>query len=268
MTVDQSFLGKVFVVEDADARIRVDNDLMNYAKYKAGDVLPAGKAVGDFKLIPKGTKVTVGAVKKLAMGVTVYLVCQARSADGQTVLGWTSTRNLAGKFVNETIGILKPEPGAGQFGPNAAWSRGKYLGQVDLVEIIDATVEIERIAIDTVQAYFDLVVAAKPAGIEILLNSGFRSYPEQKDLYEGYVAGRPGYNTAAKPGNSKHQNGIAFDIKVNGFDSPIYDWLTQNATSHGFLRTVNGEPWHWEYDPARAATAKQKGTFKAPNVSN
>ncbi len=71
------------------------------------------------------------------------------------------------------------------------------------------------------------------------INSAFRSYREQEALYEGFIKKLPGFNTAAKPGASKHQNGVAFDIQVaGGAGDPCYDWLTKNAPQRGFVRTV------------------------------
>jgi LAS superfamily LD-carboxypeptidase LdcB len=76
-----------------------------------------------------------------------------------------------------------------------------------------------------------------------------------------------GFNTAAPPGSSNHQNGIAFDIAVGGGSGdPIYDWLKKNAPARGFIRTVNKEPWHWEFDKAKAAIAVAAKTFKTKNV--
>ena len=44
-----------------------------------------------------------------------------------------------------------------------------------------------------------------------------------------------------------------------GAGSSIYDWLATNATGFGFVRTVSGEPWHWEFRPAAAHEAKRLG---------
>ena len=86
--------------------------------------------------------------------------------------------------------------------------------------------------------------------------------------YEGYSNHRPGFNLAAKPGRSNHQSGIAFDIALAGADgNPVYEWLKRNAAAHGFIRTVNKEPWHWEYDRAKAATAMAAHTYKTGNVT-
>ncbi len=270
MSIEKSFLDKVFVVEDPDARIRDDANPANYTKYQAGDQPPPGKAVGDFKVIPKGTKIKVTDIVRLPTGSqSVTVLSRTTSQDGVTVLGLTSTRNLKGKFVNESLGLLTPKAGAGKFSPTAAWSRGNYLGQVDLVEIMDIRLDIERISLSTAGPYFDMVRAAAEAGVTVAINSGFRSYPEQKYLYEGHVAGRPGFNLAAKPGHSNHQNGLAFDLAVAGGDgSPTYEWLKTNATGFGFVRTVSGEPWHWEYDVAKAHHARNNGTFKTPGVTS
>ena len=171
--------------------------------------------------------------------------------------------------MNETLGPVAPEHGAGRFGPNAAWAKGAYLGQVDLVAILDAKLEVERLALNTIAPYLAMVEAGAADGVLVSINSGFRSYPEQKLLWEGFSRGIPGFNRAARPGASNHQNGIAFDIAVPGGDgNPTYEWMKRRATGFGFVRTVTGEPWHWEYDPARAEAAARSGTFKTPNVAN
>lgn len=259
MSFAESYRDKTFVVDDADARIRRDDDLMAF--------VPA--AGGIFQTIPKGTEVKVVEVRVAEGGSKSSIVfCRARSADGSRVFGWTSTRNLAGKFMNETIGLVQPEPGAGRFGPNAAWSNGEYLGQLELVAVVDSRLDIERLALNTIGAYAALVAAAAKDGIQVTLNSGFRSYPEQKHLHEGFVRGLPGFNTAAKPGFSKHQNGIAFDLSVAGGDgNPTYEWLKRHATTFGFVRTVSREPWHWEFDEPKAQVALAAGTFKTSTVT-
>lgn len=270
MSHTPSYLSKTFIIADADARLRDPQDLTTYLRFSAGDPLPPGVKVGDFKTVPRGTVLRIDEIRRLPTGsqsVTVF--CHAVSdADGAEI-GWTSTRNLAGRFVNETLGLLAPAPGSGKFGPNAAWSHGIYLGQIDLVEIVSASLGIRRIAERTAGPFLALVAAAAAEAVTVAIESGFRSYPEQKFLHDGYVKHLPGFNKAAPPGASNHQNGIAFDIAVSGgAGNPAYDWLTAHATGFGFVRTVSGEPWHWEYDPSRAAAAQQQGTFKTPNVND
>lgn len=268
MSQAESFLDKIFTVADPDARLRKPGDLMNFLVYTAADPLPPGEAVGNFKRIPQGTKVKVDDVELVRTGTSASIVFgHALSQDGATEFGWTSTRNLDRKFINETLGEVPPAPGAGKFGPNAAWSGGAFIGQRILVEIVDVTLEIERIALDTLEPYLALVKAAAADNISVAINSGFRSYPEQKFLFDGFTKHLPGFNTAAPPGSSKHQNGIAFDIRVAGGNGdPVYEWLKKNGPAHGFIRTVNKEPWHWEFDKVKAAKAVANHTFKTANV--
>ncbi len=58
-------------------------------------------------------------------------------------------------------------PARGQYGPNAAWSKGGYLGQVDLVEIVDNGHEIERLTSSAVEPYFAMVAAAKASDVTV-----------------------------------------------------------------------------------------------------
>ena len=225
-------------------------------------------ANGEFPRIPVGHQVHIDAVQLVEAGSQSFkLSGHAVKADDLSPIGWTSTANFVGKFRNETIGSVRPEPGAGRFGRNAAWSDGQYLGQIELVAIVDERLEIEYLAAASVGAYTTLVAAAAREGITLTLNSGFRSYPEQKHLRDGFERHLPGFNTAAKPGYSKHQNGIAFDLVVPGGDgNPTYEWLKRHGPSFGFVRTVNKEPWHWELDPQKAQVALASNTFKTASV--
>ncbi len=107
MNLSQSFRDKPFQIADPEARIRNEDDLLTYATYKAGDTLPPGAHVGDFKIISKETRLLVTETKILLTGSqsrTVY--ARTTSIDGATAFGWTSTRNFYGQFINETIGGL------------------------------------------------------------------------------------------------------------------------------------------------------------------
>lgn len=254
---ERSYLSKKFTIASPDARLRRADDLMAF-----------DTSSGAIMKIPQGTVIRVDDVQRLPTGAKkIALFAHAIREDG-TAIGWTSTGNLEGKFVNETLELLLPAAGSGKFGPNAAWSHGVYAGQLDLVEIVDAKIEIERLAMQTVSPYLNMVSKAGLSGVIVAINSGFRSYPEQKFLWDGFSKHLPNFNQAAKPGFSNHQNGIAFDIDIvetNG--NEVYDWLKKHAPSLGFLRTVNNEPWHWEYDPHQAQQAAQKGTYKLPSVT-
>lgn len=261
MTRDLSYRDHAFTVADPDARVRDPNNLMGYLAAPAG-----APSTNGLRIIPKDTVVAVDEVRIVERGAGAPLIfAHTTSAEGQE-LGWTSSRNFAGKFVNETLGAKAP-PNNDKKGAHAAWSEGRFKKQLTLVPIVDAKFELCYISLETLAPYLDMVAAAAADGVQVAINSAFRSYREQQDLYDGYVRRLPGYNTAAKPGTSQHQNGLAFDIQVaGGAGDPCYDWLTQHAPQHGFVRTVNKEPWHWEYDPAKAQAAIAKGTFKIDRV--
>jgi LAS superfamily LD-carboxypeptidase LdcB len=116
----------------------------------------------------------------------------------------------------------------------------------------------------TTACAFDKVAsAAKQAGVTIKIASGFRTIARQEYFYNCYLtkACNNG-NLAAVPGRSNHGRGIALDLntncggqtgpKPNCGGSPVYQWLYNNAHNYGFTRTVQSEPWHWEYVGAGA----------------
>lgn len=117
------------------------------------------------------------------------------------------------------------------------WAHGRKK-QIQLVYI--GGVELEA---KTARAFRKMALAAKKAGIEMLIRSGFRSNDAQRALYARF---RKGWgNLAARPGFSNHQSGKAVDIVIE--DYKVYDWLKRNAAKFGFKRTVRREAWHWEY---------------------
>src|SRR5262245_40671087 len=142
MSRTESYLDKTFVVADPDARIRNAEDLMEFERYTAADVLPPGEQVGNFKRIAQNTRVKVDQTKATPTGSKgSILFARALSEDGTVKLGWTSSRNFKGKFVNETLRAIPPAANAEQVGPNAAWRAGDFIGQITLVEIMDAGLE-------------------------------------------------------------------------------------------------------------------------------
>lgn len=172
-------------------------------------------------------------------------------------IGWTSAANL-------TDGCTKYFASAewlDQKGANACWRAGSYIGTKILVNIVGNGGEMEQITFESLKPYFALRDAAAEVNLQLCVESGFRTYRHQERLYNDYRRGRG--NLAAKPGRSNHQHGQAFDFNTLGYDgTPMYDWLKRNAPKFGFLRTVNGEHWHWEYLPTQAAEIARNGGFK------
>lgn len=261
MTVSQSYLDKTFLVTDGDARIRQDGNLLEFVRYAAGESLPPGRQIGDPKTIARG--MTVRAIEaRVGPNATIFARVQPTDA-GAAVLGWTSSGNFGSDFLNQTLREIPPSSNDQQ-GDNAAWQDGNFIRQMTLIEIVGDQFDLKLLAQETAAAYLALAAAAGRDEVQLRLSSGFRSYARQKELHEGYKAHKPGFNLAAAPGYSNHQNGHAFDIVPS---DQTYAWLAHKGPGLGFVRTVNGEPWHWEYQPDLAADLAKKGRFKKDGVT-
>ena len=95
-------------------------------------------------------------------------------------------------------------------------------------------------------------------------STAFRSMAKQTQISKKYP------KNAAPPGKSRHQSGIAVDIKElsnpNNINyEAVYSWMSQNAEKYNFYRTVfekpKSEPWHWEYIDDADERASQRYEF-------
>jgi hypothetical protein len=127
--------------------------------------------------------------------------------------------------------------------------------ELKVVEVAGAEVEVK-----TAKAFKAMARAARKAGVELAVRSGFRSHAKQTRLYRQYRRGVG--NLAARPGYSQHESGRALDLVV--VREKTYQWLTAHANEFGFHRSVRGEPWHWEYFGDAARTAVELGIAPAP----
>jgi len=94
-----------------------------------------------------------------------------------------------------------------------------------------------------VAAAFDQMDRAiRAAGMDLVVNSGFRSDAEQAVLF----ARHPDPKWVAPPGRSRHRNATELDLAVNG---AIHAWLVRNAGAFGFVQRYSWENWHWGYVP-------------------
>jgi LAS superfamily LD-carboxypeptidase LdcB len=101
---------------------------------------------------------------------------------------------------------------------------------------------------DAAQAWRDMVVKAAKDGIFLEPTYAFRDHNVQKRLK------RRNPNSAALPGYSPHEAGLAVDInnctrtiKKRKIKTAIYWWLHQYGKDFGFIQTMQNEPWHWEW---------------------
>lgn len=219
-------------------------------------------------LIPRGTFVVVTERRTTNAG-SFAKVSHASLAGDQIAIageiGWTRDLNLAAGWSEE---YQQPSFGDHE-GPNAAWRGGKFIGQKALVDIVGSGGQAENVTLENFEAYLRLKEAlAESDNISLGIESGFRSFPRQKVLFDLFQHHQG--NLAAEPGKSNHQHGQAFDLNTTDkiFDGsnpsdPVYRALKNRGPSLGFIRTVSDEPWHWEFRPADAATHG----FKMPGVN-
>ncbi len=128
-----------------------------------------------------------------------------------------------------------------------------------------AAVNIGSETVEKTTAYDFLSMrhAAAKEGISLAIVEAYRSYERQVKLFNERMNpdGTPNayglkHGRAGRPGLGKgHSRGQALDLTVNmtvdqlaaGELSPAFRWLTDNAATYGFKRTVPTEPWHWEH---------------------
>ncbi len=92
---------------------------------------------------------------------------------------------------------------------------------------------------DVAQAFDRMERAAAGDGVQLIVNSGFRSDAEQARLF----AAHPDPRWVAPPGRSLHRLGTELDLGPNG----AYAWLARNGERFGFRQRYSWEPWHWGY---------------------
>ncbi len=123
------------------------------------------------------------------------------------------------------------------------------------------------------EAFLKMYNDAKNLGYGFKINSAYRSYEKQENIYNGYLKTDTQKNVdtySARPGYSEHQTGYAFDIRDFPFTNDDYSktksftWVSQNAYKYGFiLRFPQGkeyitgyqyESWHYRYCGVECST--------------
>lgn len=133
----------------------------------------------------------------------------------------------------------------------------------------------------TQEAFNKLKNDASALGYNFYIGSGYRSYWDQKAIYNNYVKwdGQANADTySARPGHSEHQSGLAFDIcdrNVAACITSAFDnteqakWLNDNCYKYGLIiRYPKGktsetgyiyESWHLRYVGVDLATKVYNG---------
>lgn len=103
----------------------------------------------------------------------------------------------------------------------------------------------EKLTKVAARQFREMDAGARAAGLDLRVNSGYRTYAEQARLYDAYLHGHG--NLAAAPGTSTHGLGLSADIDVR--DPRTLAWLRHHASAYGFVNDVPSESWHWTYRP-------------------
>lgn len=129
-------------------------------------------------------------------------------------------------------------------------------------QLASSDILLERVAFEAAERMFE---RAEADGVDgFILTSGYRTQEKQRELYQENQDG-----TAALPGCSEHQTGLAFDVTAyrdGGFETTAqFRWLVENCWDYGFIlrypedkEDVTGfryEPWHYRYVGEEAARA-------------
>ena len=141
----------------------------------------------------------------------------------------------------------------------------------DLVSVrgagFDSDHRVRAVLVDDLRA---LRTAAEAAGVALAVQSAYRSFAYQRQVFDGWVA-RLGeaqaLRVSARPGHSEHQLGTAIDFRSRGGAAPwdVDDWgrtpegawLLAQAHQFGFVLSYPAgeeartcydyEPWHYRW---------------------
>ena len=164
--------------------------------------------------------------------------------------------------------------------------KGFYLPEDYEPELVDPEIPVApdcqnpKMTKETSDALTKMYKAAKQEGLELVVNSAYRSYQTQVETMADFVAR---YNTqyaneyVAQPGASEHQTGLGVDLtsqsvvegkRITFGDTEEYRWVIKNCAKFGFIiRFEDGtdgitgiahEPWHLRYVGEDVAKEIQK----------
>jgi hypothetical protein len=173
-----------------------------------------------------------------------------------------SSNDLCGSYVGATVSSIK---GNGNVIYPVVKIRPEHLTNPSIYSSAP-TAQDNTMTTKTACAFDKMATAADEDGVKIKISSGFRTVARQEYFWNCYQTKKCNHgNLAARPGRSNHGRGVALDLntgcskqtgsKSNCGGSKVYQWLKNNAHNYGFKRTVQSEPWHWEYVGAGASPA-------------
>ena len=138
---------------------------------------------------------------------------------------------------------------------------------VETKECGSATAINKTLQTEAADAFLSMQAAAAKDGVDVRMQSGYRSVSYQKKLYDNktqYYRDK-GLSEAADLNSPEHTT-----LDTGFADTAAFRWLCENAEQYGFIlrypkeaESVTGityEPWHWRYvGPENAALLNQSG---------
>lgn len=140
-----------------------------------------------------------------------------------------------------------------------------YIAGTGTLATVEGDIEMESQAAEAVKK---MVADLRADGMDIVVQSGYRSDDTQEELYQNQIAKHNGNELeaatiSAVPLTSEHQAGLAVDFSVDGkldqnfANTPQGKWLNQHCTEYGFILRytkdkveftgIIWEPWHFRY---------------------
>jgi hypothetical protein len=120
------------------------------------------------------------------------------------------------------------------------------LGEYELVEGMQRPNEIHP---QLLARFLSAQAAAKEEGVDMSIDSGFRTVETQNYLYQRAIKEHKTPEEAIKwvlPGDlSRHPWGLALDVNLN-HDKSGASWLEANGATFGLCRVYENEWWHFE----------------------
>lgn len=153
-----------------------------------------------------------------------------------------------------------------------------YENKSDSYKVDRSYMELDKTMINAINSMLD-DFAAKTGITNILCNSGYRTYDEQKQMYEEDLENTGLLESAlvAPPGHSEHHSGLAMDFAIDdGYEYPAlrnegeYSWIYANAANYGLIlryteqnkhiTKYQAESWHFRYvGPVHASMIYRMG---------
>ena len=129
-------------------------------------------------------------------------------------------------------------------------------------QLATADLQLEQETFEAADRMFDKTAQDGVEGF--IMTSAFRTQAKQQEIYDSITDG-----TAALPGHSEHQTGLAFDVTAysggNFAATDQFAWLSRHCWEYGFILRypqahedetgIPYEPWHYRYVGTEIALA-------------